>query len=243
MAPRKSVWTRLKKSFGLWFGGIWLVAGLPFLVAAIYLFYDDRRYETEGRIAQGTVLTKEVQRSRSSSSSYTTSYYVTYRFTAPEDQTVEGRDQLGQSQWDALTERGPVQIAYLPSSVSSNRVLGQTHLMLKVIFGILGGFFPLVGGAILFLTVRRAWIESRVQHAGLIVPATVTSVQPTRLEINGRPQWRLEYSFEDLSGRPQTRHVTISPEDASEWDSGDRGIIRVDPDRPTRVVWIGKPES
>ena len=85
-------------------------------------------------------------------------------------------------------------------------------------------------------------IESQVHQVGLIVPATVTSVQPTTLEINGSPQWRLDYSFDDRRGRPRRHHVTMSSEDASEWHSGDRGIIRVDPNRPSRVVWIGKPE-
>lgn len=165
MAPKKSIWTRLKKSFGFWFGGIWLVAGLPFLLAVIYLVQDDRRYDIEGRVAQGTVLTKEVRRSRSNNSD-TTSHYVTYRFTASDGETVEGRDQLGQSQWEKLTERGSVQIVYLPSSVDSNRVLGQTNLMLKVIFGILAGFFLLAGGAILFLSVRRVWSDSPVLRRG-----------------------------------------------------------------------------
>ena len=241
MAP-KSAWTRLKKSFGFWFGGIWLVAGVPFLVVTIYLFYDDRRYETEGRIVQGTVRTKEVKRSRSnSSSSSTASYHVTYRFTTSNGEIIEGRDQLGQSRWEVLTEQGPIQIAYLPSNVNANRVFGQTHLLLKVIFGILGTVFTAMGGTILFLAVRRVWFESHLRQVGVMIPATVTSVTPTSLEVNGSPQWRLDYSFEDR-GRLQTRHVTLSPEDASEWDSGDRGIIRIDPKRPTRVVWIGKPE-
>lgn len=163
MGPKKSIWTRLKNSFGFWFGGLWLVGGLPFLVAVIYLVQDDRRYEMEGRVAQGMVLTKEVRRSRSNNSD-TTSHYVTYRFAASDGKTVEGRDQLGQSQWERLTERGPVQIVYLPSSVDSNRVLGQTHLMLEVIFGILAGFFVLAGGAILFLSLRRVWRGSPVSR-------------------------------------------------------------------------------
>lgn len=153
MAPRRSAKRRRRHSFGLWFGSIWLVVGLPFLVATIYLFYDDRRYESDGRTVQGTVLTKEVRRSRSNNSD-TTSFYVTYRFTAADGRTLEGRDQLGRSEWGVLTELGPVQISYLPSNLDSNRVLGQTHLLLEVIFGIIGTIFTLVGGAIVLVTVR-----------------------------------------------------------------------------------------
>lgn len=161
MAPRRSAATRLKNSFGFWFGSIWLVAGLPFLVATISLFYDDRRYENDGRTVQGTVLTKDVRRSRSNNSD-TTSYYVTYRFTVSEGRTVEGQDQLGRSEWEALTEGGPIQIRHLPSRPDSNRVLGQTHLLLEVIFGIIGTVFTLVGGAIVFVSVGSVRSAQRV---------------------------------------------------------------------------------
>ena len=163
MAARRSAKTRLTKSFGFWFGSIWLVAGLPFLVATIYLFYDDRRYENDGHTVQGTVLTKDVRRSRSNNSD-STSYHVTYRFTVSEGRTVEGQDQLGRSEWEALTEGGPIQISYLPSRLDSNRVLGQTHLLLEVIFGIIGTVFTLVGGAIVFVSVGSVWSAQRVSH-------------------------------------------------------------------------------
>lgn len=161
MASRQSARTRLKNSFGLWFGSIWLVVGLTFVVATIYLLYDDRRYENEGRTVHGTVLTKEVRRSRSNNSD-TTSYYVTYRFTVADGRTSEGRDQLDRSEWEALTELGPIQISYLPSKLESNRVLGQTHLLLEVIFGIIGTIFTLGGGAVVFVAVRSVRSARRV---------------------------------------------------------------------------------
>ena len=51
----------MKGSFWVWFGAIWLAVGLPFVLIAAYLAVDERRFETEGRLVEAMVLTKEIR--------------------------------------------------------------------------------------------------------------------------------------------------------------------------------------
>jgi len=35
----------------------------------------------------------------------------------------------------------------------------------------------------------------------------------------------------------------LEPEEAAEWKAGDVGVVRFDPRRPSRSIWIGRPEE
>jgi hypothetical protein len=59
-----SFWSLSRRSFGLWFGGIFLVCGLPLFLSSVFLFYDDWRFAQEARSTQGMVLTKDIRESR-----------------------------------------------------------------------------------------------------------------------------------------------------------------------------------
>lgn len=64
------------ENFWLWFGGIWLAVGLPFLGVGVHAAYDqltlNRRFETQALTARGMVLTKAAYKSsKSSDISYT----------------------------------------------------------------------------------------------------------------------------------------------------------------------------
>lgn len=46
-----------KRSFALWFGGIWLLCGVPFLITGIVVAIDthrqEQRFQHEAQITQG----------------------------------------------------------------------------------------------------------------------------------------------------------------------------------------------
>ena len=109
----QSYWPTARQSFGFWFGGIWLICGLPFALVGVFQFYDDWRFAREARSIDGMVLTKEIRRSSSnrSRSSETKHYEATYRFTIG-TQTIEGRDELTLDAWSRLVEREPVHVLY-----------------------------------------------------------------------------------------------------------------------------------
>lgn len=229
-------------SFPILFGGIWLVVGLPFLITAIVVFVQDRRLDREGLLVQGMVLAKDIRRSSSSGSSgsrSSTSYYVTYRFRTADEQVIEDESQVDYSRWTSLTERGPIPIVYLPDRPASNKVAGESHLLLVVIFGILGAVFGIGGSAIFGWGVRSAWLSSRLERSGVEVPATVVGVEESNISVNRRRQWRLTYEYQDLRGRTRTKSFHLPEEEARAWKPGAPARVRIDPDRPSRAVWMG----
>ncbi len=62
-----------RRSFAFWFGGIWLVCGLPFLVVGVYVGIDtlrhQARFRSEAQVAEGMVLTKRLSRGSNKSTS------------------------------------------------------------------------------------------------------------------------------------------------------------------------------
>ena len=112
------------------FGSIWLLVGLPFLLLAGYFIIQERRLATTGRVVEAMVLTKNIggagdQVNRS----------VTYRFTATDDRTFEGKSDVNESLWSSLTERGPVRVASLPNRPSVNHVVGASTLTSAIWLG------------------------------------------------------------------------------------------------------------
>ena len=95
------------KNFWLWFGGIWLACGLPFLIIGLYTgnqqITTDRRLAAEGRTVDGIVLTKAITYSSSSSSNRSSSptYKVTFRFLTTEGQ-ISDEVEVAVETWDRL---------------------------------------------------------------------------------------------------------------------------------------------
>jgi hypothetical protein len=237
------------KHFSLWFGGIWLVVGLPFLVIGLYLGAQNiivaKRLTTEGRTVEGLVLTKAIKSSSSKSSSSRNrstvpSYHTTFRFGTPTG-VFSGDAEVNVEIWNRLVERGPIRVTYLPDAPQSYRVEGQgSKLMLPVIFAVLGSVFSSIGGFIFVRGVGELRTKERLQREGVPVEGMVTDVRPSRFWLNGVQQWAFHYEFRDDRGRAYHGRRSMPPEEAEVWKTGDRGAVRYDRRRPQRSIWIGK---
>jgi hypothetical protein len=239
-----SFWPLARRSFGFWFGGIFLVCGLPFFLVSVFLFYDDWRFAQEARSTQGLVLTKEIRVSRSRSrrssvSSRTKHYEVTYRFTV-DGETFEGRDELSHEKWEQLTERGPVEVLYRPQKASSNRLAGRSNWLLKTIFGVFGSVFAGVGGIIFVRAVRKTRLESHLRQHGVRAQGTVLELEERNIQINDVQQWRLHYEYRDFQGHRYVSTVDMPEHEAQQWRAGDTGIVFYDPSRPAEAAWLGR---
>ncbi|HEV8712576.1 MAG TPA: DUF3592 domain-containing protein [Candidatus Binatia bacterium] len=231
------------QSFWLWFGGIWLVVGAPFFSIGIYTAIQtanqQERFQQEGQVAQGMVLTKSI---KSNSKNSSPQYWVTYRFTTPDGQVMKGSAQVNVEAWDRLQERGPIQVTYVPHAPQSHRVEGQdSGWVLPLIFTILGSVFTLLGGFVFLKGLSQVRRTRRLEREGMITEGTVLEIVPGNLSINDIPQWMIHYRYQDHLGRTHRGQSSLlSPEEAQAWQVGDTGTVRFDGRQPHQSAWVGK---
>jgi len=186
-------------------------------------------------VVEAMVLTKDVGKSGDS-----VHHSITYRFTTDDGRTLEGKSEVSESIWNAVTERGPVSVAYMPGRPSSNAVVGASKRTLLLIFSLAGLVLSTVGGTLVVVSLRKSRTARRLLTAGVRAPATVTEVRPLNLRVNGRTQWRLKYEYHDYQSRPYRRAMYLDADEAMHWKPGDTGDVLFDPDRPATSVWLGK---
>jgi hypothetical protein len=233
-------------NFQLWFGGLWLFVGAPFLIIGLYIgaqnLLTTKRLETEGRTVEAVVLTKSIKSSSSRRHRNSSpSYHTTFRFVTPTG-IHTGSAEVSSEAWEKLIERGPIQVTYLPNSPESYRVEGQSGgWILPIIFSALGSVFSSIGGFLLVRGLSQVRSRERLQREGVPVQGTVIDVGPSRLWLNGVQQWALQYEYQDDRGRRyQGKIGSMPPEEAETWKAGDQGTVRYDRRQPKRSTWIGK---
>jgi hypothetical protein len=198
----------------------------------------DARFAAQGRTVEGTVLAKEI---RSSSNGSSTTYRVDFRYSTEQGETVRASADIGGDVWDGLVERGPIEVAYLPDRPPAYRVPGQRNpdALLAYIFAIVGAVLATVGGFLVVNAWRTAKLTAELIRSGALATATVVDVSPGNLRINGVPQWRLRYCFQDSRGKGYEGSCTLSPVDAESWRQGAEGKVRYDARNPRLHVWVG----
>jgi hypothetical protein len=237
--PRRMITAR---NFWFWFGGIWFAVGALFLTIGVAVGMNhgsvEKRLAAAGRDTAGVVLTREI----ASPSNGSRSYHVTFRFDTASGETIRGSAELEPAAWDALAERGPIAVTYLPERPGTYRVPGQTDsdVVLTLVMGSMGAALTAVGGFLLLSAFRRRNRDTALERHGTLTPATVLGVAPGNLRINGVPQWRLEYRFRDGQGRTHDGSCSLSPHDAHEWKQGQVGRVRYDSRNPRDHVWVGR---
>jgi Protein of unknown function (DUF3592) len=95
------------------------------------------------------------------------------------------------------------------------------------------------GGVILRRTLIAAARERRLMQSGIEVPATVTDVRRSRIEINRQTRWYVCYRY-DYSGRALAGESHSMPGEAvADFKPGDRVTIKVDPQKPEVSLFLG----
>jgi hypothetical protein len=224
--------------FLLLFGGIWLLVGVPFTIAGVWIYTTEREFERDAVVARGIVLSKDISRSRNNNGSTSTSYSVRYRFTPRGGTAVEGESTVDRDDWNRLVEREPIEIAYLPRDPSTNRVRGESKMLLAWIFGGLGSLFAIAGGVIFGIGVRGSLRGRRIRESGMTAEAVITGVKMTNVKVNRRRQARVVYEFRDDRGERRTgKGPYMGVDEAQRWKPGDHITIKYDRDRPQHSVW------
>jgi hypothetical protein len=230
------------ENFWFWFGAIWLAVGLLFVSIgggiAVNRAGVDERFAAAGVATDGVVLVKELDARDGGSESY----HVTFRFDGPQGETVRGSAELDSGAWDALVERGPIAVVYLPDRPGTYRVAGQTSddRVVALVFALVGSVLAVVGGFVVGSAVRMRRLRSALQRDGATATATVIDVAPGNLRINGIPQLVLSYRFQDATGHAHEGKVQLRPDEAQRWSAGATGRVRYDSNAPRSHVWTGE---
>jgi hypothetical protein len=231
---------QMKRSFWLYFGGIWLLVGVIMLIVAIGMAVEERRWAAAVRTT-GMVLTKDIVPADSDSS---TQYRITFRYATDDGRTAEGDQQVDVSTWEALTERGPVDVFYLPGSAESARLDASPQPVGPILFFVIGAVVGGIGGVLFGRALRGLIRTRRVMRMGVDAEATVTAVEQTDVSFNRRPQFRVRYRYRDAGGAPHEGDSGyLDWEEASTFGEGDVVTIRYDPRHPVDSVWIGRPPA
>lgn len=229
-------------NFWLFFGGIWLLVGFPFLCIGLGVagstYLRHQRLDEAGRATEGIVLTKSYSDDGDSSARHS----VGYRFTAPGGRVLRGTADVDGATWDRLAERGPVRVTYLPSDPATHRIDGETRdWLLGGIFAVVGGIFTILGGFVFVRGLQVLRRVERLERGGREAEAEVLEVAPGSISVNDVPQYVIRYRYVDHRGKTHAgRSAPMPPEEAEAWQAGDRGTVRYDADRPGASVWVGR---
>lgn len=229
-------------NFWLWFGGIWLAAGVALLGIgggiAMTQRSGDSSLVASGVRTEGIVLTKEI----ATPDDGPPRHRVTFRFTDERDTTIRGTAEVDAAAWDALAERGPIEVHYLAGDPQNYGVTGQTSddPVIAFICAVAGIPIGAIGGALVVHALRSRRVRRELLLHGAAATATVTEVMPGNLRINGIPQWRLRYRFRDDRGQSHEGKCDISFDEAQRWQTGAIGRVRYDKRNARANVWTGE---
>ena len=230
------------KNFWFWFGGLWASVGTLFLTVGIavgiYNARIDEQLAASGRETEGTVLTKEIS---GSSDGDARTLRVTFRFVDEAGRSVLGAAELDPVAWDALVEQGPIRLTYLPNAPQTYRVQDHSDsaAVIPWVFALVGGVLAAVGSFVVVSARRKSKREAVLLEHGMLATATVLDVAPGNVRINGVPQWKLRYRFQDSRGRAHEGSHALSPDEAQDWQPGRTGNVRYDAQNPRSHLWTG----
>jgi hypothetical protein len=123
-ATQSSLYQPAKRSLLPFLRWGFLIFGLIFF----RLSCEEDYYEKGGARVQGIVLQKTYSPGTGSTAGRggsSSKHYVSYRFTAKEGRTIEGRYDVLPGAWQKLKEGDPVTIEYLPDAADTNRIPEQ----------------------------------------------------------------------------------------------------------------------
>jgi hypothetical protein len=88
---------------------------------------------------------------------------------------------------------------------------------------------------------RASARDRRRMEGGIDLDATVTEIRRSASRISHRARWRVLYRYEYTLGWPlEGKSRPLSGDIVSEFRPGDQVLIKVDPGRPERSVFVGR---
>ena len=178
----------------LWVPLIPLAAGLIFSVIGWVIIGQANRMDREGVETVAVVTARNIRTETQRDGDRVTRYYVSYRFSPTSDQTVEARQSVSRTTYNAVEVGQSVTVRYLPSDPGVNQLASEgSGRGGGMIFGILGLLLLLVGGGVAWVLVRGKLSAIRAARSGEVREAEVLEHIVTNTSVNGRVQYRYRW--------------------------------------------------
>lgn len=235
MARQESWLTLASRSFWIWFGGIWLLVGLSFLIGTCLMLGTLQELRRGGAEADGVVLDKWIEEQAGSTPK------IRYRFIAPDGQGYEGESELARQDWEAAREGDAVRLRYHPKWPILNQRKGEEPRAGRILaFLGIGALLTAIGGFLVVSWLAKLRRFVYLQEHGMLVEGTVVDVTPTGIIVNHERLHALRYQYRDHRGATREgKSRALAPEEALKWHPGDRGSVRYDRLRPSISEWMG----
>ena len=235
-----SLWQLAKTSVFLWVGLLFVPIGVVFIGVSVSMALEERAFANRGQTADATVVDKSLKKADFDSNP-TTRYMVRYRFTTPDGGNVEQIREVSVEEWERLAPGSILPIRFLPDRPDDERRADESTWVGVASFLALGLIIAAVGIPLLVSALREIARQRRLWRTGTTVSALVTGVAASSTVINGLRQWEIRYSYTDPAGTKHEGRSNCMPEDeARQWQHGDRGNARIDPNVTGSSIWLGK---
>lgn len=111
------------------------------------------------------------------------------------------------------------------------------------LFALAGIVMSAAGAAIIHFARTAAARDRRLMESGILINATVTDVQRSRIDINRQTRWHVAYRYEYTRGRTfEGRSRALPASEVQGYRPGDEVKIKVDPQNPAESLFLGPAE-
>jgi hypothetical protein len=236
-------WTLARRSPFFWFGSFFSILGVVLAGLALQGVQQERAYQQEGVVVDGTVLTTFIEHAVRGERPRTR-YLVSYRYHAQDGVLRKGLEEVSVEEWESLHDGDAFRVRYLRDSPDTSRAATDSDWTDPVVLAVVASIVGTVGGGLLTHRLRQIRLTLSLLQGGEPTEGTVVRVSPSDMKINGVPQWEVHYRYVDQS---QQRHDGcsdyLSPSESRSWKKGDRGMVRYDRRNPSVSIWVGRDVS
>ena len=216
------------------FGTIFLLLGLVFSWA-----FFPKNLSLQWKLDEGPALSVpgKILSAETTNLSINKTKVMKYRFSYQPDSGMrrEGEAYTTGSRWREGAKVTVRVLAADPAVAAPEgaRLSEGTAAMLFVLI------FPLVGGAILFFTLRGSRLNKHILQNGLLTHATVNSLERTNVVVNNQPQFKIHLTRNDdrsaIEKRSHNRRELALLEE--KLAAGEPALILLDPQKPKRLLF------
>jgi hypothetical protein len=153
-SPRKTA------QFFLFFGAIWLLAGIGLAIGGARDYSREKRFERSAETAQAVVTEKSIKGASRKGDSRT-EYIVSYRFFPRAGVLTEGTDSIDVYDWEQLQPGRAIKVEFLPDTPTQNRIVRIRSKGSIIASLVLGCIFAPVGAATIVWSLRTMLRLSR----------------------------------------------------------------------------------